>query len=292
MKKYDLTWFSIVLALGFMILMSSIGIYLLEYMIPFSRNTKWIENSSKAYYQSYGWIEDALLYSFSWGIWSAPNDILSWSLDYWYTTLSNASSIPQPWFWVSPFDSDWNIISQSVPIQISVWDGRLSWWSVDIEIELRVPDFDSSSVDSLDTTPNDDMILWQLASGNDSISTRNGAFIRESEINTWGYRSLWSWTYGNGVTQWWNNSTFSSFYGSNCGSWNECIFKASILNTIESSSGKIFPFLEYRIRTSDPIPTRFRQIESEWQSANYRNNLEISVLQQNTNAAFDFAILQ
>lgn len=43
-----------------MLLMSLIGIFLLEYMIPFSRSVKGVENATNAYYQAYGGIEEAV----------------------------------------------------------------------------------------------------------------------------------------------------------------------------------------------------------------------------------------
>jgi hypothetical protein len=36
-----------------MLVLSFTGLYLLEYMIPFSRNIKGIENASQAFYESY-----------------------------------------------------------------------------------------------------------------------------------------------------------------------------------------------------------------------------------------------
>jgi hypothetical protein len=44
--------------------MSLLAIYILEYIIPFSKNTKNIEHSVSAYYQADSGIEDAL-YSMS-----------------------------------------------------------------------------------------------------------------------------------------------------------------------------------------------------------------------------------
>ncbi len=46
-----------------LVLISSLFAYtILEYMIPFSKNIKWIENSSKSYYQANNWIEMGLYF--------------------------------------------------------------------------------------------------------------------------------------------------------------------------------------------------------------------------------------
>lgn len=293
MYKYK-NGFSIVIALGFMILMSSIGLYLLEYMIPFSRNIKGIENASKSYYQSYWWLEDALLYSYSWWIGSSPSNILSWSIDYWYRVFSSGTLIPQTWEWNSEYDSDWNKISQTNTIQLVIWNNRLISWGSRIQIRLRVPDFDLNwSPDVLDTTPDDDLILWQLSSNTNSISTANGELIQESDIdgniiNLWTTTWFWLW-----VLLDWSSGNFSNFYTSNCGVWNECVLKISVINLLESSADwQLIPYLEYQLTTSNSIPLQYADIESIWQSVSFRKSLEISVLQQNTNAAFDFAIFQ
>ena len=287
--------FSILIALGFMILMSSIGLYLLEYMIPFSRNIKGVENASQAYYQAYGWVEDALLYAYSGWLWAEPSDPLVWSIDFEYTTSASGTLIPEAGKWDSEYDDEWNQISQEKPIQLSIWNGRLTSWGNRIIVRFQVPNFDGIWwADSLDTTPNDDLILWQLSSNTESISTRNVAIIAESDI-TWADLELWStgwygrWVFPNGAT-----GNFSSFYTANCaGAWSGCILKIAIINPLESSvSWQLFPYLEYQLTTSDPIPFQYSNISSTGQSVSFKKNLEISVLQQNTNAAFDFAIFQ
>lgn len=52
--------FSIVFALGITLLLCFMGLYLLEYMVPYSRNVKGIEFASQAFYESYAGVEDAM----------------------------------------------------------------------------------------------------------------------------------------------------------------------------------------------------------------------------------------
>jgi Tfp pilus assembly protein PilX len=55
---------SLVIAISITLIMGLLALYILEYIIPFSRNTKNIEHSVSAYYMADSAIEDAL-YSMS-----------------------------------------------------------------------------------------------------------------------------------------------------------------------------------------------------------------------------------
>jgi len=46
--------------MGLTLLLSFTGLYLLEYIVPFSRNIKDVENASQAFYEGYAGVEDAL----------------------------------------------------------------------------------------------------------------------------------------------------------------------------------------------------------------------------------------
>ena len=53
-------WSSLLLAMWLVMITSLLAFAILEYIIPFSREIKWIENSANAYYQANSWIEEAL----------------------------------------------------------------------------------------------------------------------------------------------------------------------------------------------------------------------------------------
>jgi len=292
-------WFSILLALGFMILMSSIGIYLLTYIVPFSRSVVGIEHASNAYYQAYSGIEDALLYSYSGGIGFDTSTWIVLDVDYWYNTYSSGTDIPREWFWESPFDDEWNTISQSQWIQVSIWNGRFTnpgASSQRLQMKFRVPDFDRDSLslpDSLDDTPDDDLILVTMSSPTNSMSSQSGALMLESDINDI-YRDIFdTMNFWRGVYQDGTLDNFINFYNAECVS-QECTLKLTLINPLvsDAASNPSLPFLEYKILSGRSIPTQFRQIQATGQSIGFRKNLEISVLQQNTNIAFDFAIFQ
>lgn len=298
--------FSIVLAMWLALLLSYIWLFLLDYMIPFSRNIKWIENASQAYYESYGWLEDALFTGATNPVWfNVASASSQW---YNYSITGSWNVIPVPGLGNSRYSSnkDWNKLSQNEPIQLVVWRGRLgSWWANRIRISLRVPDFDGDSIpDSLKTSDGDsEIILWQLTSATSSISTRDGEFITESDINLWiTDGSLWtSWvsSYWEGVMTDGTDRTFQWFYNNNsspCADTNnECVLKISVINPlISASNNSVIPFIEYQIETNSAlrIPLRYSQIESDGNSIGYNKKLNISVPQQTTNSAFDFTIFQ
>jgi hypothetical protein len=52
MKKNNKNAMSIILAIILTIIMSLIALYMIDYIIPFSKNVKGIENVAKAYYQA------------------------------------------------------------------------------------------------------------------------------------------------------------------------------------------------------------------------------------------------
>ena len=106
---YKNKWFSIVFAMWMVIIISLTAFLILEYMIPFSRNIKWIENSSKSYYEANSWIEEALLFvnqnmvgSESWTVLSSTSVWSSFNVNATWTTL------PAPWTWNSSYDKDYD----------------------------------------------------------------------------------------------------------------------------------------------------------------------------------------
>ncbi len=285
-------WFSIVLALGLVLLLSFTWLYLLEYMIPFSRNIKWVENASKAFYESYAWIEDALYAVSQNEIWYS-----TWSTFLWfeYTLSWTGNLIPRPGTGNSQYSSNWNKISEEEPIQLLVWKNRLNFGGANrIRLSLRVP-----NGANLKLPPDDDIIFWQLSSEISSISSRSWSLLKESDINA-GLSEEWLWSTSSlseGVLVDNTNRSFQWFYNNNSSpctnSNNECVLKISIINPLVSDTNNtIVPYLEYKIHTDTPIPLRFAQIESKGKSFGFAKTLKVAIPQQTTNSAFDFTIFQ
>jgi hypothetical protein len=98
------------------------GLYLLEYMVPFSRNIKGIEHASQAFYESHSGIEDSLLQVYSGSVGQAHGDSLLASLpqDFGYSVSSSGMLIPAPGEGDSEYDDDWNQVSQEQAISLFV----------------------------------------------------------------------------------------------------------------------------------------------------------------------------
>lgn len=283
-----------------MLLLSFTGLYVIEHMIPFSRNVKGIENASQAFFESYAGIEEAFYDIYTGDIGDEFQDDLdiTQSNDFSYTVTATGSRLPPIGMWQSSLDSNWNTLSEWNTVQLLIWEGRLNSPLVNNRIRLlrRVPDFDGVSwvtdKDILNTLDGDDeIILWQLSSEDDTLITRSWSLITESDVNSSGQTNLWmQWgTKLDGVS----DEIFRDFYTSNCsGVWDECVLKILLIRDIFSTDNRELPFLEYQIRTTANIPTRFSHIGSFGQSSWFGKRLESSIPQETTNSAFDFTIFQ
>lgn len=299
MKKNN-KWFSLPLAMWLVIIISLLAYSILEYIIPFSRDMKWVENSSVAYYHANSWIEEWLYH-----ISIRTDEKLEESKNYTnnnvgdkYNTFSSWTLLPPIWEWNSEYDKDWNVISSWNPIQLSIWNWYITWTD-DIAIKFRIPDF-NWDWDNNDLTlnwssfpPYLPIVNWQLSASNNtlnaswSIIRANNIDWTELIINNFQWVDLnWSET---------NNEIFSTFYSNNCNSWNDCTLKFSVVNKLETDDIDpiIIPYLEWQLTTWDNIiPLRYSKIESSWKSYWYKKDLEVKVPSQTVNEAFDFTVFQ
>ena len=294
MKQYNTSWFSIVLALGLTLLLSFTGLYLLEYMVPFSRNIKGIENASKWFYQSYGWIEDALFHTLDGNIWDEYFDGYSGLEDFSYQVTASGTQLPPAGEGNSNFTSNRNKISQWDSIQLLIWADRLPNTGTDqLILRARIPDLDGdgNNTETFDTLPDDDIIFWQLSSSTDSLSA-SWSLIDESDINANGLTNYRIWN-KNGVKLDGTDEDFGPFYNTNCRGVNECVLKISVIHPlILSTNDTVIPYLEYRIDTSSSIPLRYAYIESNGKAYSFTKELKVAIPQQTTNSAFDFTVFQ
>lgn len=123
MKKNN-KWFSIVIAMWLVIFINLIAIWIIDYIIPFSKSTRNIENSIVAYYQANSAIEDALYYlkENNYDAWTQWNIDFSGSIvDNKYNIIALWNEIPASWEWNSEYDLDWNQIAMWNPIQLEIW---------------------------------------------------------------------------------------------------------------------------------------------------------------------------
>lgn len=308
MKNTNKKWISLILAMWLVILISLLAMSILEYIIPFSRNIKWIENSSNAYYQTSWAIEEALWFTSQTPLidntWHSldPNSPVSWT----WNIIANWSILPPSWEWNSEYDSNWNIIKSWSPIQLEIWNWLISDWS-NVIFQFRVPDLNWNTNNTIQTLAwwENYIINWQLSSPTNTLNAdwtlikyKN---IYESNNNC---TTLWDcnikftkWIYDNWVDLSWLTPTFNTFYNNNC-QISKCTLKLSIINKLELTTWTKIPYIEWKWifdqnnSTWDIIPLRYTQIEASWKSYGFKKDLKVRVPQQTTIEAFDFTIFQ
>jgi len=288
MNNTNQNWFSIILAMWVVLILSLTWLYLVEYMIPFSRDIKGIENASQAFYESYGWVEENILQVYSWSLWSDYSKSSSSLQDYEYTFLGSGDRVPALGQWNSEFDSDFSRFSQTETISLQVWNGRFTDVSEDIFFRFQIPEFWWVSQNF--APPNNDIILWQLSWRWGTLTSASGALIQEndanSNINIWS--SVWAPLTG-------SDEVFSDYFRDvlDCDNpANTCTLKISVINPLISSNNSLVPYLEYSIQTSDPIPYPNPMMTSKGNSFGFSKTLEVFIPQEVTSSAFDFTVLQ
>lgn len=300
MKK-NISGFSLVVALWLVIVMTLLAVTILEFIIPFSRNNKWIENSSAAYYQANTWIENALYAVWTWSLWYEPNKwiVLLSPIDYSYEVTAMWDILPPDWQWNSEFDDDWDKISPWNPIQMEIWDNLVQLWN--LNIAFRVPNFDNSLELSWATLP---IINWQLSAKNNTLNAFSWNYITADDICE-SDEYFWDCDFyltNNSFKKWidlndqnWTDQEISNFYTSNC-TWTSsgCILKLSIINDLQTTDWEYIPYLEWRMEYGwwADLPLRYSIINSEWKSYWFKKSLQIKLPQKTVSEAFDFTVFQ
>ncbi len=285
MKKNS-KWLSLVISISISLIMGLLALYILEYMIPFSKNTKNIEHSVSAYYMADSAIEDSL-YSIIWKkLIFEKTDTLDMTKARDYSISMNAKwkSLPTPWEWNSEFNKNYNRIKIWEPIQLEIWDNMITNIS-NFKLNFRVPKININSSTTLSWWELK-IINWQLSWNNNILNAYNTQIA---------YEDIWS-TISLDDKQWRKLDdtveSFWDFYSNNCGSWNSCILKMSVINKLELSDSTIIPYLEWNIKLDQEIPLRYRVIDTIWRSYWFRKTLRIKIAQQTVNEAYDFAVFQ
>ena len=303
---------SIILAIILTVIMSLIALYLIDYIIPFSKNVKWIENVSKAYYQAERWVEESLFYVKN-NFWNnhTKNFISSKAVDDSLSIKGLWTLLPPAWQWNSDYSSDYNTIWVGNPIQLEIWGGKFRWNKV--KFTFKIPDISMGVywVNSWSTLEwwTWKIINWQLISSNWILNASWSQILANDITNKHLVNKiLFNWTLSNdnwiAFSLWidwnWNSKSFKTFYNINCWAWKSCILKMSVLKKLEVSNpswwAKIpLPYLDWRISLnnwSNTIPLRYTQIHTEWKSYWFKKVLDTRLPQQTINEAFDFTVFQ
>ena len=311
-------WFSLPLAMWLVIVISLLAQSILEYIIPFSRDIKGVENSSKAYYQANNWIEEWLLYIHSRNNTLAINDTDEYSdpdfnliVDSKYSTFSSGNLLPPVWEWNSYYDNNWNTISQWKPIQLIVWENYISTLA-DVNFYFRVPDLNWDADNTTITLSWSDfwvdypIINWQLSSIDNTLNASWSIIVARNicensndtvtcdDYNWKWYDTLLGWKELSWVDLDLLPITIEDFYTTNC-AVSRCILKFSIINKLETNDlpPVYIPFLEWKMDAwSNILPLRYSKIETSWKSYGYKKDIEVKVAWNTVNEAFDFTIFQ
>lgn len=311
--KNNKKWFSLPLAMGIVILITLLSITILEYIIPFSREIKWVENSSRAYYLANSWIEE-WLYHINTRVDKTLEKSTSfvWRESYEYNTISSIwsslwTSLPPDDEWNSEYDIDWNTISAWNPMQLSIWNWKISTFS-DIKIAFRVPDLDNDLALWINWSEDyaiDDfwvpIVNWQLSSWNDSLNSIDiimpSSIIDSDNVFNDSSINLSSLQWINLSWQQTSSEEIWNFYITNCWVWKECTLKFSVVNKLKTDDivkPVTIPYLEWRIDVwaSNDIPLRYTKVSWWWRASAFKKVLEIKVPTQTVNEAFDFTVFQ
>lgn len=289
-------WFSIVFAMGIVLTVSLTITYLLEYVMPYSKDTKWIEFSSNAFYQSSTAVEDALFYVANNNLWDEANDNLEiwWPLsittDMWYDIVARWDTIPPLGEWNSEYDPDWNRLKLWKPLQLEIgWDSWDGW-----ELRFRVPDtWVGNNIYLKSMTWG--IVWWQLSAIDDTLNSWTWANRIQENILKTGYNSEFDVNSKDWVTLENSISTFGTFYGSHCSNTTDkCTLKISVINDLilNNANSTPIPYLEYRITWMDNAPLRYTQVKATWYSNGFKKDIDIKIPQQTVNEAFDFTVFQ
>jgi hypothetical protein len=294
-------WFALIVAMFLMVITSLLALYLLEYIIPFARNTKWMENWTKAYYEANKWIED-VLYSMKkkdayFETWITAPSTSTW---YYYTLSSTGETIPIEWDWTSEFGSGYNKISISNPVQLLIkWTITNATWN-NVKFYFKVPHFDDTTSTAIvftwwsaTTTP---IINWQLSWSGETLNS-SWSQIMYSHICKSDWCTSWiDFSSKDWYTLSWTIEDFATFYNdsnNNCSiSW--CILKLSVVNELLTNDSRKIPYLEYKIvfPAWTNVANYYSIIRTSWKSTWYRKDLKLYIPQQTTIEAFDFTVFQ
>ncbi|MDD3145088.1 MAG: hypothetical protein PHV23_03160 [Candidatus Gracilibacteria bacterium] len=285
--------FGLIIAMGLVLISSLLAFTILEFIVPFSKNIKGIENSTKSYYMANSGIESGLFFfSNRTGtlLRSESSRVYTGNYDYAYTTSSSGTTIPLTGKGNSDFDKDWNTIGVSDPIQLSIGYGFANINT--LRIDFRVPNLDgvNATTESLSgsTIP---MVNWQLTSPNDTLNSLSGTVLNASQVNGADIPLLG--LSGKKVSDSSTSSLLAFFTSNNCDTTEKCILKFSIVNDLKTTGGISFPYLEWKLTSGiNKLPLRYSTIESEGKSTGFVKKIQVRVPQETVSEAFDFTVFQ
>jgi len=288
---------SLVVAMWLTLVMALVAVYLLDYMFPFMKNTKWIERSVWAYYQADSAIEDAL-YSMKFHSsqldYEKHKDFTPWKrIDYKIDMTSSWYTLPPLEQWNSDFNKDFNIIKIWEPIQFEIWHGTIDLDNFNLYFQVPDTNNDNTNSEKLlvkDKNGNDiKYISWQISSRLNSLNAEDSQ-LTSNQIN-WSMISNLKDFNGRDLND--QIITVQNFYNNYCAWTNSgCILKMSVINKLKLTNNEDIPYLEWKIESWTKIPLRYRIIETAWRDFWFQKFLKVRIPQRTSNQAFDFTVFQ
>lgn len=302
-------WSALIITIMIVMILTIVMIYLLEKIVPASKNVKWIENSNIAYYNWDAAQEQAFLYLRTSTPWTETWVTKSSTQPRGYDMKITASwsMIPVPWEWNSDFDSNWNIIWPWDPVQFVINNG-IDWSQ--IKFYFKVPNMKLWTTITLSWWTTTPIINWSLSwSGKTIFASGTQIMASNTEIfdstSSWVlspalYTRIWAdlddvwWTFADFYT-WANAFTWIWLWSawSVC-SWYNCTLKLSVVNDLVSTNNETIPYLEYKIDmwTNTSMPLQYAIIKTDWYSYWFKKSIKREKLQTTSDAIWDFTVFQ
>ena len=150
MLRINVRGSALIVTIMIMVIMTLIGVYMFEKVAPVMRNSTNIENSTVSYYQARSGVELALLtMTGSNPSYSSSTNAINPATQKGYAVdiVGSGQTIPMPGEGTSEYDQDWDRLSVTEPVQVSIDSTSINWNNV--QIHLRVPNIAQSSVTTL-----------------------------------------------------------------------------------------------------------------------------------------------
>lgn len=161
-----------------------IAIYLLDKIIPFSRDIKGVENGNIAYYQANTALNEALL-SMSGGdpSYETGSSSVANGSGMIYKVTATGSVLPKPGQGNSEYDENWSILAPGKPIQLVLKSSAINWGAVGTYFIFRMPNLDGTiASEALTGGTTRPIVNWSLSASGDTLQA-SGSQIMTNQIN-------------------------------------------------------------------------------------------------------------
>lgn len=292
--KRNTSWSALLIGIFVTMIVIIIAIYLLDKIIPFSKDIKWVESGNISYYRANTALNEALLsMSVSDPAIEAATGSISNGSGFTYNIRAMSRVLPEAGKWNSDFNKDWAVLAPGKPIQLALKSTNpIDWGNAGTYFNFRVPDLNN------DNTVNEfltwgaaaPIINWVITASGESLQA-SGSQIMASDING----TPISLETRPGLTLSGTNVSFKDFYwppGNMCTGSNVCSLKLSLINPLLLTTGEKAPYLEYQAHLNEAIPLQTAVIETEGYMGGFKKNITRFIQQMTTSEALDFTVFQ